>query len=236
MKDLTVIIPVFNEEGSIKQVITDWISILRKLGIDFTIRVYNDGSTDKTMEVLKSLKPDIGGELDLVDKPNSGHGPTILEGYRQAQSEWIFQTDADNEIYPEHFFGFWESRQDRDLVIGYRTKMKRSLHRRTLSSASRLFVSILFGRAIRDVNCPYRLMRTAAFRPLFGLIPGDTFAPNAILSGCAINSSFRILEIPVQFHQRTQGETSLKRWSLVSKALKSFRQTAGFWLFVWKRR
>ena len=56
MKDLTVVMPVYNEEEIISVVIEDWIENLKKLKIDFIIKTYNDGSKDNTLNVLQELE------------------------------------------------------------------------------------------------------------------------------------------------------------------------------------
>lgn len=101
--ELAVVIPVYNEEGAIENVINKWTKELNSLGIDFQIHVYNDGSKDNTLQILKHIAKK-NNRLILHDKKNSGHGPTIILGYRENSNvKWIFQIDSDDEIKPETF-------------------------------------------------------------------------------------------------------------------------------------
>lgn len=83
MVELTVVMPVYNEEGCIGEVLTEWEYQLDSMAVDYEILVLNDGSSDSTAAILEGIaahKP----RLRLVNKANAGHGPTILGSYRQA--------------------------------------------------------------------------------------------------------------------------------------------------------
>ena len=57
-------------------------------------------------------------ELKIVDKENTGHGPTILKGYLEANSKWVFQMDSDNEIKVNDFDKLWSIRENYDFIVG----------------------------------------------------------------------------------------------------------------------
>jgi dolichol-phosphate mannosyltransferase len=225
--DLTVIIPVYNEEEIVQEVMTSWLTILRSLNINFAINAYNDGSKDGTLLKLKELS-NMNVELQVFDKPNSGHGPTILRGYRDSNSKWIFQVDSDNEMDAVHFKELWEIRNDYDLVIGRRVQRVSPTSRHIISFIARLTNKIFFGSGITDVNSPYRLYRRNKFIDTFQKMPIDTFAPNVILSGYAVKKKFKITEIPVPSKLRKTGEVSIKKFRLLKVALLSLQQTIRF--------
>ena len=77
--ELSVVIPVYNEEDIISMVIDNWIEKLNQLNINYEIHLYNDGSIDNSLErLLESEKKH--SNVVVHDKPNGGHGPTILQG------------------------------------------------------------------------------------------------------------------------------------------------------------
>ncbi len=225
--DLTVVMPVYNEAEAIGAVLRKWRAMLDGLGIRYRICAYNDGSKDATGKILAEVSAGSEGRIVGIDKPNSGHGPTILRGYRAAaeDSDWVFQIDSDDEMGPEDFPKLWEKREAYDFLVGRRAGRKQPLARRIVSLVSRLCVRIFYGKGIWDVNAPYRLMRAEAFSTLFRSIPEDTFAPNVIISGLAARHKMRMLEIPVPQHDRTTGEVSIKKWKLLKAAARSFLQT-----------
>lgn len=223
MLELAVVIPVYNEEAIIAHVARDWVAVLRRLKVSFRLYFYNDGSKDGTLGALRSLEKEFP-EVAAVDKPNSGHGPTVLTGYRTTDSDWVFQVDSDNEMAAEHFPKLWEKRAGHDFLLGVRVDRRSPPARQVVSAVSRLTVRLLFGAGITDANSPYRLYRRAAFAEAFRTLPADTFAPNVLLSGYAAWKRLRILEVPIPYRFRQTGEVSIKRWKLFKCALRSFRQ------------
>lgn len=233
MDKLAIVIPVYNEEGAIGGVLEKWVAMLEGLGdADWRILAFNDGSKDGSIGILREWEQKTGGRVKAIDKPNSGHGPTILLGYRTAAGEgndWVFQTDSDDEMGPESFPGLWEKRGEYDFLLGRRAGRAQPLPRKIVSAVSRAAVRVFYGGGgVWDVNSPYRLMRADAFRGFYQAIPGDTFAPNVILSGLAARHHLRCLEVPVPQRDRTTGEVSIKKWKLLKAAARSFAQTVAF--------
>lgn len=227
---LCVVMPVYNEQDAIGLVLQKWNATLAELGVDFTIRPYNDGSKDDSLAVMRRVAAEMPC-VEVQDKPNGGHGHTVLTGYRQAAADgfdWIFQIDSDDEMGPEKFGELWAKRSEYDFVVGMRDGRVQRLPRKLISFVSRLCVRIFYGKSIWDVNTPYRLMRTSAFKSFFEHIPLSTFAPNVILAGLVGKHKLRFYEIRIPQHDRTTGEVSLKKWKLLKAAARSFAQTIAF--------
>ena len=223
--ELAVVMPVYNESGIISEVINKWIKTLKALDIEFEIHAYNDGSKDQTLKILNQLALE-NKRLIVHDKLNSGHGPTIIHAYREnSDAEWIFQTDSDDEIDPEQFEDLWGNRGHYDFLIGRRVRSKQPLARKLISIASRAIVRIFYGPKVHDVNSPFRLMRSKAFKALFLSLPEDMFAPNVVVSGLVSLYNLRAYEIAVQQKERKTGEVSIKKFKLIKAALKSSLQT-----------
>ena len=228
--DLMVVMPVYNEEACIISVIQSWKEMLNKLNIRYRLLVLNDGSADRTQEVLSLFSSD--PQVQVVHKTNSGHGPTILSGYRMAceEAEWVFQCDSDAEMGPDAFPELWAQRAAYDALMGYRRGRVQSRGRAWISACSRTTVRLFFGPGISDVNTPYRLMRADVLRPMLTAIPNDTFAPNIILSGEMIRRKVRILEMPVDTRIRSTGRCSIVKWGLIRAAMRSFFQIGRYFL------
>jgi glycosyltransferase involved in cell wall biosynthesis len=218
--------PVYNEGEVIVEVVDKWVRMLDGMGIDYRFSVYNDGSTDRTTEVLANTSSP-WSQVTVYNKENSGHGPTILAGYVAAtdDAQWVFQMDSDDEIAPECFGGFWERREEYDFLIGRRISRGRPLARRLISGVSRWVVQLFYGGSVRDVNCPYRLMRVSAFADCFRKIPAETFAPNVVVTGYAAVKKLRTCELDVPYTVRQTGTVSIRRWKLLKAAARSMRQT-----------
>jgi len=225
MYDVAVVMPVYNEAECIGAVITSWLDQLGCMGLSFIIIVLNDGSRDGTADALAAYADT--PEVRIVNKENSGHGPTILQGYAAAVQEalWVFQVDSDNEMEARYFEDIWNARQGCDAVIGLRDGRRQAPARKIVSAVSRLTVSILYGSGIRDVNCPFRLFRSPELEPLLHRIPADTFAPNVALSGLFVLYKKAVRNIPVPHADRTTGDVSIKKWKLLRAAVRSCLQT-----------
>ena len=224
-KELIVVTPVYNEQEVITTVIKKWTKALSELAIDYELRVYNDGSKDNTLQVLRDLEPNYPN-LKIIDKSNSGHGPTILKGYKESlNADWIFQIDSDDEIDVTYFPELWNNREQYDFLIGKRMNRNTPAIRKLISFISRLTISILYGSRVYDVNCPYRLMRTDAVKDFIIKIPDYTLTPNLIIAGMTSRTNLRVFQTEVRFKFRTTGEVSIKRWKLIKFSFKSFWQT-----------
>lgn len=234
--DLAVIIPVYNESGAIAKVINKWNTELLKTRINFKIYVYNDGSKDNSLEILRKLNK-TNKNLIIHDKKNSGHGSTILQGYcENTHAEWIFQADSDDEIEPRAFHKLWRYRDKYEFIIGRRCERKSPLVRNIISLVARLVVNIIYGKSVYDVNCPYRLMKVDLFKDCFYSIPKKSFAPNVIISGYAAWKSLKTVEVDVLFKPRTTGEISIKKLKLFKAAVISLWQTILYRIFLFKHR
>jgi len=225
---LAVVMPVYNEEGAIRDVTNKWTKELLRLGIDFKIHAYSDGSRDNTLSILNHLAIE-NKNVIVHDKLNSGHGPTIIQGFREnSNAEWIFQIDSDDEIGTESFEDLWKNRKRFQFLIGQRIRSRQPLTRKLISSISRIIVKILYGNKVYDVNSPYRLMKTEAFKKTFFSLPNNMFAPNVVIAGAVSLSHLRCYEIPVQQRERVTGEVSIKKMKLLKAALRSFHQTIAY--------
>jgi glycosyltransferase involved in cell wall biosynthesis len=225
--DLAVVMPAYNEEALIGGVVASWCQALANLGIRFRIVVLDDGSRDGTARALEAFADD--HRVEVIHKVNTGHGPTILMGYRKAVelAAWVFQCDSDAEIGAEHFCHLWARRGSYDALFGARTGRRR-LDRRIVSASSRLTVTLFFGRGVLDVNVPYRLIRSDLLRPIIDRIADSTFAPNVLVSGALAKTGARVYNHPVPWEARKGGTVSIARWSLWRGALRSLRQTLRF--------
>lgn len=225
MRDLAVVMPVYNEAECITGVIDAWLKTLFTLGVDALVCVYDDGSTDDSAQRLEVFADD--PRVRVTRQPNCGHGPTILRGYREgaAEAEWVFQCDSDGEISPDYFVGLWQLRADLDLGTVIRTGRQQDPGRRAISAVSRALIGLFFGNRVRDVNAPFRLMRSSWLVPLLPLIPSDTFAPNLLIAGAASAGGARVAAIAVQCLPRTTGRSSILGWRALRAALRSAGQT-----------
>ena len=217
--------PVYNEAEAVGAVVRSWTDELDRLKIGYEFLVYDDGSRDGTAEALNKVASD-RPRLVVKRHANIGHGPTISRGYREAKGEWVFQIDSDDEMAPASFEQLWARRAEYDLLLGCRKDRAARLGRRIISAGSRAIVGLLFGRGLRDVNTPYRLIRRSALMTMMPRIPSQAFAPNVIMAGLAVRDGLRVHQIWVPHQPRRVGKGSIAGWRQWKTALRCAIETA----------
>ena len=111
---LYVVMPAYNEEENIEEIVTNWYKILDFGSIESKLVIADSGSTDKTNEILKKLKKKYSN-LIILSNGLKQHGPKLIELYNYAienKATWIFQTDSDGQTNPLEFEEFWKLRKN----------------------------------------------------------------------------------------------------------------------------
>lgn len=226
---LYIVIPAYNEEENIRQVVADWYPIVDNKSGDSRLVVVNDGSRDNTLRVLKELQSE-RPKLTVLDKENGGHGSTIMFGYRYALdqgADYVFQTDSDGQTFASEFDAFWNERNRYDMLIGYRNHREDGLSRVLVTKVLKLVIRLCFHVKVTDANTPYRLMRAEVLNEEIDLVPKDFFLSNVLITVLFTKHLRKIKYIPITFRPRQGGVNSinLKRIFKIGKqALKDFRE------------
>lgn len=228
---LVVVIPVYNEEECIEEVITSWGNFLSQyIQTTFKIVVIDDGSKDNTPAILDKLSKQIS-YLDVTHQKNGGHGNAVLNGYRTAlhyQPTWVFQTDSDNQFRPEDFPLLWEKRTASRFILGYRKKRYDDANRLIITRVVRIINLSFFRVFIPDSNVPYRLIKGDYLPRLLESLPKDPFAPNIFLSVLAKRDGNDLMSIPVVHKERETGTVSIIKWKLLKVCIRTARELFSF--------
>jgi len=211
MDKLYIVIPVYNEAGAIADVVKEWHAIVDAISHGSKLVIFNDGSMDNTLEILGKIRNQYP-DLIVIDKKNTGHGPTCTAAYRYAVAEgadWIFQTDSDGQTTSDDFRGFWEKRAHFDFIIGWRDQREDGMTKVFVSRMLKLAVFMIFGIMLKDANAPFRLMRTQRLREYLPVIPDDYFLPNTLISVMIANNKEKTSWQKISFAPRTSGTSSM---------------------------
>ena len=222
---LFIIIPAYNEQENIRQVVSDWYPIVEKHGNDSRLVVIDDGSRDDTYKILKELESKMPN-LTALTKANGGHGSTILYGYKYALengADYVFQTDSDGQTLPSEFEPFWLARTKYDITIGYRNKRRDGFSRIFVTRILRLVVYMCFRVYVLDANTPYRLMSATTLRENIKYIPDDFFLTNVALSAIYKRRRQKVHFIPISFRPRQGGTNSINLVKIIKVGLSSLR-------------
>ena len=230
MDSLYIVIPAYNESETIRQVIDDWYPIIEEHnGGKSRLIIIDDGSKDNTYEFMLESAKDKPFFTQL-QTPNSGHGATVLYGYRYALdqgADYVFQTDSDGQTLPSEFAPFWDARESFDMVIGWRKGREDGLSRIFVTKVLKYVVYLCFGVFVTDANTPYRLMKADTLRRYIDIIPKDYNLSNVILSVIYARRKCAVKYMPITFRPRQGGVNSInmKRiFQIGKKALSDFRE------------
>lgn len=225
---LYIVIPAYNEQDNIRQVVSDWYPIVQSYGDNSKLVVIDDGSKDDTYKILTEMAEDMPS-LVPITKPNGGHGATVLYGYKYAldnNADYVFQTDSDGQTLPSEFAPFWNSRDKYDMVIGYRSQRKDGFSRIVVTRVLRMVVYLCFKVYVLDSNTPYRLMSSDTLRDNLRFIPDDFFLSNVALTAVYKRRGKKLHFIPITFRPRQGGVNSInipKIFKIGLKALNDFK-------------
>ncbi|NCX95281.1 MAG: glycosyltransferase family 2 protein [Chitinophagia bacterium] len=237
--NLILVIPVYNEQDCIEEVITSWGNFLTGYlkNETFNIIVVNDGSKDSTPTILDNLAKKVSYLIPIHQK-NGGHGDAVLNGYAEAvkhNPDWVFQVDSDNQFLPDDFPKLWENRTKSKFILGYRKKRYDEFNRLIITRIVRLLLFMLYRVAVVDSNIPYRLIKGNYLPLLLNDLPGRPFAPNIFLSVMARKDGNDIMSIPVTHKERETGQVSIIKWKLLKVCFRSASELLSFAFTIKKR-
>jgi glycosyltransferase involved in cell wall biosynthesis len=211
--ELTVVMPVYNEEPNIGSVITQWLETLGREHVVAQLIAVNDGSTDGTWNKLAELQLRFPRELVLINKTNSGHGQSCRAGYEAAlarQTQWILQIDSDGQCDPVFFPIFWAARHQADCIFGIRTRREDGYSRKVVSMICRILMATVTGRDLKDVNVPYRLIKRTALETALRAVPKNFDLQNVALTlALKRNRAWHWTYVPIRFRARQGGTNSI---------------------------
>ncbi|HXS37268.1 MAG TPA: glycosyltransferase family 2 protein [Flavipsychrobacter sp.] len=237
--DLVVVIPVYNEQECIEEVITSWGDFLTGYlkTTTFKLLLINDGSKDNTPTILDQLANRLS-YLQVVHQKNGGHGNAVLNGYHESlkyNPQWVFQVDSDNQFLPADFPKLWESREKSNFILGYRKKRYDDANRLVITRIVRVINLLFFGVFITDSNVPYRLIKGDYLPKLLNALHGQPFAPNIFLSVLAKRDGNDLMSIPVTHKERETGQVSIIKWKLLKVCFRTAGELFNF-SFTLKKR
>ena len=222
---LFVVLPVYNEQAALREVLEEWLPVLRAASDKFVLYAINDGSTDASPHILTELSAEFP-EIEILNQANAGHGPACVRGYATAvarNAEWIFQIDSDGQCDPRYFSRLWDRRNTAKPVYGFRSKRDDGLRRVLISRALRWFVYLGTGTWVRDANVPYRLMHVSTVARCLPLIPDKPSLANVLLS--ALQEHYYGIDwVNIRFRNRRSGQSSLQFSALLRTARQLYEQ------------
>jgi glycosyltransferase involved in cell wall biosynthesis len=211
---LSIVVPVCNEEGNLELLMEKVKPVLESTGRTWEMLFVNDASTDKSLEVLKTLHGREPRVRVLAFKQNCGETAAGEAGMREAHGEIIITMDADLQNDPDDIPMFLAEMEGWDMVTGRRATREDSWSKRIGSRIANRIRDRLIGDGIQDSGCTYRAFRRACLERIKLFRGMHRFLPALFMM-----EGFRVKEVPVRHHPRHWGTSKYTNWGRMWKAL-----------------
>ncbi|TAN59452.1 glycosyltransferase family 2 protein [bacterium] len=158
---LSVIFPVYNEEGNIEKTVDESAKFLSTHRIikDYEIILVNDGSKDNTEKILNQLSEKIPCTKIITHRKNLGYGAALTSGLVESRYPFVLFMDADGQFNISEIDKLISFADDYDIIIGNRYNRKDSFWRVALGRIYGWLVFLLLGLKFKDINCGFKLFK-----------------------------------------------------------------------------
>jgi glycosyltransferase involved in cell wall biosynthesis len=204
MLDLSVVIPVYNEEENLPPLWAELREVLERLRLSFEVVFVDDGSRDRSAELIRGFR-DADARVRLVRlKANAGETAATDAGFKAARGRWVVTMDADLQNDPHDIPAMLGHLEQWDAVTGWRVKRGEgdSIVRRASSRIANRVRNALSEETIQDSGCTFRAFRRECLRGLVLYRGFHRFIPTLLKM-----RGYRVLEVPVQNRPRRFGQS-----------------------------
>jgi glycosyltransferase involved in cell wall biosynthesis len=218
VKSLSVILPAFNEEANIRNVVEDAYRIVPKFAPVFEIIIVNDGSRDRTGSICDQLVRDVSNVRVVHHARNRGYGAALKSGIKLAQHEIIFFTDSDGQFALQELAMLLEQTDAYDIVAGYRIRRQDPRHRLFYAWGWNMLVRLVLGITIRDIDCAFKAFNRHVFdriqiQSVGAMVNTEIFAQASMFS-------MTVKEVPVNHFPRRHGKPTGGKIKVIGKAFR----------------
>lgn len=206
---ISVILPVYHEEESIESCLNALVKVLEDVSLDYEIIAVDDGSTDRSLTVLRGLQEQYDRLRVARHLRNRGYGAALRTGVRLARGEIVVFMDADGQHVPEEIPRLLEHIPPYDLVIGYRTRnYVGHWYRNVGNRFYNWLASRLTGHDIKDLTSGFRAMRRVAMLHFLSLLPAG-FSASATGTLAFLKAGYNVHFVPVNVRPRSRGQSKV---------------------------
>jgi glycosyltransferase involved in cell wall biosynthesis len=224
---LSVFFPAYNDAPSLPGLLRKTFATLEQSVADYEVIVVNDGSHDRTAQVLDDLRRQYGSLLRVVTHPeNRGYGGALRSGFAAARKDFVFYTDGDSQYDVSELPLLLERiGPETGLVNGYKLERHDPAHRVWIGKVYNFCARLLFRVRIRDIDCDYRLIRRSLLEKIHLTSTSGTICVELVrkleLSGCGVE------EVGVHHYERLYGRSQFFR---VRSLFVTFLQLLKLWV------
>lgn len=239
--EVAVVIPTYNEAGSIERVIRSVIEAVERRGVSCRIVVVDDNSPDGTSEVVKRLSEEMGC-IDLLVRPGRmGIGSAYVHGFRYALEQVeglraVVEMDADGSHDPSQLPLLIEPvlSGEADVAVGSRYVAGGSWEgnqafREFISRGANLLTRVCTGLRVKDSTSGFRTVSSDLLRTCIATLRGSNKGYVFQVESLATYVGFgaRVVEVPISFRPRASGKSKLRVRDVVGFAIWNLKFLLG---------
>ena len=216
MIDVSVVIPVYNEEENLPVLWPELRSVLEGLSLAFEVVFVDDGSRDRSAEIIRGFR-DLDSRVRLVRlKANAGETAATDAGLKAARGRWVVTMDADLQNDPHDIPALLRELDRWDCVAGWRVNRADGDDwiRRVSSRVANRVRNKLSDESIQDSGCTFRAFRRECVRGLVLYRGFHRFIPTLLRM-----RGYRVVEIPVHHRPRRYGQS---KYGVMNRAFVAF--------------
>ncbi len=218
MKQVSVVIPAYNEELSVRESVTELFEIFAVSGIDAEVLVVDDGSRDATAREAK-----LAGARVIQHRSNRGYGASLKTGIIAASNDIIAITDADGTYPAKYLPAMLDELDQADMVVGSRTgaDVNIPLSRKPAKWFLRQMANYVSNTRIPDLNSGLRVFRRDVAMQYFAIL-SDQFSFTTTITLAMLCDKYAVSYLPIDYRER-QGKSKIMPWDAGSFAVLILR-------------
>jgi glycosyltransferase involved in cell wall biosynthesis len=224
----SLVLPAHNEAENIEPVVARALEVLPRFFDQFEIIVVNDGSRDRTGEIIDRLATEDPRIRTVHHVKNRGYGGALTSGFKASTGDHVMFMDADRQFDIADIEILYPFIRSHEIVAGFRMMRQDELHRRVFAETFNLVVRVLFGVHLRDIDCAFKVFDGELIRSLELSSPGALI--NAEIQAKARRQGAGIQQVGVRHFPRIAGEATGGNPRVIARAMK---ETIVLW---WKMR
>jgi glycosyltransferase involved in cell wall biosynthesis len=223
--ELTIIVPVFNEEANLHRIAEELSEYLKGIKIKARVLFVNDGSTDRSGLIIEETckENDLFGFIQL--RRNQGLSTALKAGIDQVDTKYTGYIDADLQTSPSDFNKLLEFAEEFDLVTGIRINRKDSPIKKISSTIANKVRRLITRDGISDTGCPLKIIKTEIAKQIPFFDGMHRFLPALVML-----TGGKVKEVPVSHYPRKAGKP---KYNLTNRL---FGPLVDLWAFCWMKR
>ncbi len=232
MVEFSLVLPMYNEEGVAEKVLTELTEVLEPENIDYEIIAVNNGSADKTGDIIEAMHQKYPRIKPVHIKVNQGMTWGMVTGLNHAKGENLGITDGDGQVPPETVPKVWHTFKDGNYMLAKGTRINRQdgIKRVVASYFYNLMFGIFFLFRMDDINGKPKIFKREFYENIT-IESKDWFLdPEIILK--LLHKGYKPGEVKVNFPEREEGSSKISYFTVLE-----FMKNLIYWrIALWKRK